>query len=134
MDVAEIGLEPLAWKMCQRNECFLMPKAVLQDISLHLGVATEITVLVVKSTMHLRGSMSLFGRSILVAGQNLVNDGMQASEDRCVAISSLRARGRLGSLQDLPDFVPRVMGTLVRSRGCSCHRGVPCELLRNHPP
>jgi hypothetical protein len=81
VNVAEIGLEPLPWKVRKRNKYFLMTNAVLQDISLNLGVAIEVAVLVVETTIHLRGGMPLLGWSLLAIDQDLVNDRMQPFED-----------------------------------------------------
>jgi hypothetical protein len=83
VDVAKIDLEPLPWKVRKRNRYFLMTNAVLQDISLNLDVAIEVAVLVMETTIHLRGGVPLLRSSLLAINQDLVNDRMQPSEDWC---------------------------------------------------
>ena len=64
VDVAEIGFEPMARKMGQRNEGFLVPAAMLQEIALHLAVAAAVAVFIAKPTKHLRGGVPLLGRGV----------------------------------------------------------------------
>ena len=83
MDVAEIRLEPLPRKMRQRNEGFLMSESVFEQVTLHLGIAAAVAMFVAKATTHLRGSMPLLGRGGLVVAEDLVDDRLKWSQDRC---------------------------------------------------
>ena len=70
MNMTEIGFEPLAWKMPQRNEGLLFLPAMFEQVALHLGVAAVVTVLVAEATEHLSGGMPLFGRRGLVVPED----------------------------------------------------------------
>ena len=82
MNMAEIGFKPLAWKMSQRNEGFSFSPAVLEQVTLYLGVAAVVTVLVAEATAHLSGGMPLFWRRRLVVSKDLVNDRKEGPQDR----------------------------------------------------
>ena len=73
-DVAEISLEALTREMCERYECFFMSSLMLEQIALHLAVASGISVLVAETTEHLHGGVALLGGSVVVIDQNLIND------------------------------------------------------------
>ena len=60
-DVAEISLEALTGEMCERYECFFMSSLMLEQIALHLAVASGISVLVAETTEHLHGGVALLG-------------------------------------------------------------------------
>ena len=109
MDVAEIGFEPLAGGMSQGDEGLAVPPAVLPEVTLDLAVAAGVAVFGAQAAKHPHGGVPLFGRSVLVVGQDLVDDGMQGSQDGCGSVPGLRVRNRLGLVQDLADPVPRVM-------------------------
>ena len=88
VDMAEIRFEALARKMPQRNEGLLFPAAVLEEITLHLGVAAAVAVFVAKTTKHLRRGMSLLGGGGLVVQKDLVDDPVEGTEFWCKAIPS----------------------------------------------
>ena len=50
MDMPEIRFEALSWKMAQRDEGLPLRSSVLEDITLHLGIATAVAVLIAKAT------------------------------------------------------------------------------------
>ena len=108
MDVAEICFEAFAWKMPQRDKCLLFPLAVLEEIALHLGVATAVVVFIAKATEHLRRGMTLLGRRGLVVQKDLVDDPVEGTEFWCEAIPHL-SRTWLGILEHLPDGVAGVV-------------------------
>ena len=68
-DVAEISLEALTGEMCERYECFFMSSLMLEQIALHLAVASGISVLVAETTEHLHGGVALLGGSVVVIDQ-----------------------------------------------------------------
>jgi hypothetical protein len=105
--MAEICFEALAWKMSQRDECLLLPLAVLEQIALHLGVAAAVVVFIAKATQHLRCGMPLLGRRCLVVQKDLVDDSVEGTEFWCETIPSRWTS--LGMLEHLPDGVTGVV-------------------------
>ena len=74
---------------------------MFEDITLHLGIATTVAMLVAKSTKHLHRGVSLLGRRGLVVQKNLVDDPLEWPELRRGTIPN--RRGRLGLVESLPD-------------------------------
>ena len=60
---------------------------VLAEIALHLAVTAVVSVLVTEAATDLRCGMPLLGGSILVVGQDLVDDGLKRSQHGRVSIS-----------------------------------------------
>ena len=103
MDVAEIGLETLSWKMPQGNEGPLMATSAQKHVALDLAIAALVAVFVLETTKHLHGGVALLGRRLLVVGQDLVDDRVEGSEDRSGPVSGLWTRTRLAMFQDVAD-------------------------------
>ena len=82
VDVTEISLEPLAGKMPQRDERFALSTAMLEHITLHLGVAAAVAVLIAEATIHLRRGMPLLGRGGFIIDQDLVDDRRNRTQNR----------------------------------------------------
>ena len=134
VDVAEIGLEPLAREMAQGNEGLLMSAFVLEHVALDLAVAAAVAVFVLEATKDLHGGVALLGRRLLVVGQDLVDDRLEGPEDGSGLGSwcADRAGARHGSRHAGRSCVSvRIDG---RSAGWTCHRDAPCEWRRNRPP
>jgi hypothetical protein len=74
VDMAEIGLETLAWEMSQGNKRLAMATPVLVHVALHLAVTSAVSVFVLQSTKYLHGSVALLDRRVLVVSQDLVDD------------------------------------------------------------
>ena len=66
MDMPEIRFETLSWEMAQRDEGLPLRSSVFEDITLHLGIATAVAVLIAKATKQLCRGVPLFGRRGLV--------------------------------------------------------------------
>jgi hypothetical protein len=105
--MTEIGLEALSGEMPQGDEGLAVRAVVLAEIALHLAVTTVVLMLVPEAAKDLRCSMPLFGRSILVVGQDLVDDDLKRPQHGRVSISGLGTGLRM--LEDMPDRVPRVI-------------------------
>ena len=103
VDVAEIGFEALAGEMSQRDEGFLMSPLVLEQIALHLAVASGIAVLVAETTERLHGGVALLGGSVIVIDQNLVDDRLERAENLGRPIPGLGCWIGFRMLQDMPD-------------------------------
>ena len=69
VDVAEIGLEALAWEVSQRDERLAMAASVLVHIALHLAVTPVVAVFVLQATKHLHGGVALLGGRVLVVAR-----------------------------------------------------------------
>ena len=69
VDVTEIGFEPLAGEMPQRDEGLLMSASMFAQIALHLAITAGVAVLVAEAAEHLHGGVPLLGRGLLVVGR-----------------------------------------------------------------
>jgi len=107
VNVTEVGLEALAGEMPQGDEGLTVRAVVLAEIAPHLAVTAVVSVLVTETAKDLRCGMPLLGGSILVVGQDLVDDGLKRSQHGRVSISGLGTG--LQMLEDIPDRVPRVI-------------------------
>ena len=108
VDVAEIGLETLAWEMPQGNEGLAMATSVLAHVALHLAVASAVAVFVLQATKHLHGGVALLGGRLLVVDQDLVDDRLEGPQDRGGSIPGPGTGIGLAMLQDMPDRLARV--------------------------
>jgi hypothetical protein len=104
VNVAEIGLEALAWQMAQGDERFFPPPSVLEHVALHLGVLTRVAVLVAEAAKDLCGRVPLLGRGGFVVGEDLVDGRLEGTELGRGAVAG--RRNGLGMLEDLPDRDP----------------------------
>src|SRR5271157_1447472 len=105
VDVAEIRLEPLPGKMPKRDMGLAMGESLLGDVTPHLDISAEIAVFVAEATPHLRGGVPLLGRGGLVVAEDLVDDRLKGSQDRCGAVPGHGHGTGLGMLEDLPNGV-----------------------------
>ena len=64
MDVPEIGFEPPAWQVSQRDERLLMATPVLEHIALYLGIPADVAVLVTEAPEDLGGGVPLLGGAV----------------------------------------------------------------------
>jgi hypothetical protein len=97
----EICFEAFAWKVSEGNKRLPFPAMVLEEVTLHLGIAAAIAMFVAEATECLRGRVPLLGGCGLVLGDDLVEDRLEGTEFRCEATP--RRRDRLGTLEHLPD-------------------------------
>ena len=104
MDVTEVGLEVLAGEVAQRNECLLVAWPELEHVALHLGVAAGVAVLVAEAAKDLCGGVPLFGRGVLVVGEDLVDGRLEGTELGRGPVA--RSRDGLGVLQGLANGDP----------------------------
>ena len=81
MDVAEIGLKASSREMAQGDERLAIPPPVLENITLDLGIATGIVVLVAKSAKDLGGGVPLLERGVLIVGQDPIDDRLDRPQD-----------------------------------------------------
>ena len=109
MDVSEIGLEALAGEVPQRDERFLVPTSVFEQVALHLGIPAAVAVFVAEASEDLGGGMPLLGRSVLVVDQDLVDDRLDRPQERSEPIPGRSDGVRLGMLEDIPDGVARMV-------------------------
>lgn len=107
MDVAEVGLETSPRRMAQGDEGLAMPPAVLEDVSLDLGVASGIGVLVAEAAMDLGGGVPLLDWSVLVVGEDAIDARLDRAEDRSLSVANPWGRG-LGMAEDMPDHLASV--------------------------
>ena len=105
--MAEIGFEALAGEMSQRYEGFLMSPLVLEQIALHLAVASGIAVLVAETTENLHGGVALLGGSVIVIDQNLVADRLERAENLGRPIPGLRCWIGSGCFKTCRIVLPR---------------------------
>ena len=108
VDVAEIGLEPPARKMGQRDEGLLMSAFVLEYVALDLTVAAAVAVLVLEATKDLHGGVALLGGCLLVVGQDTVDDRLEGTDDGGGSVPGVGARPGLAMGQDMPNGPARV--------------------------
>src|SRR5689334_2407723 len=108
VDVTEVGLEPPAREMGQRDEGLLMSSFMLEYIALDLTVAAAVAVLVLEATEDLHGGVALLGGRLLVVGQDAVDDRLEGTEDGGGSVPGVRAGPGLAMGQDLPDTPARV--------------------------
>ena len=78
--MTEIGFEAFARKMAQGDEGFLLRVAVLEQITLHLGVTTAVVVLLAQATKNLSRGMPLLGRSEFVVPEDLVDERVKLTQ------------------------------------------------------
>jgi len=116
--VAEIGLHAPSREVAKGDEGLAMPPPVREDIALDLGIPTGISMLVAEATMDLRGGMPLLGGSILVVGENLVDERLDRPEDGGLAVPGRSGPG-LGMVKDMPD-------------GLACMSELPGDLANGH--
>ncbi len=109
VDVTEISLEPLAGKMPQRNERFALSTAMLEHITLHLGVAAAVAVLIAEATIHLRRGMPLLGRGGFIIDQDLVDDRRDGTQERSRAGSGPGGQWRFSMVEGMPNGFSRVI-------------------------
>ena len=89
VNVTEVGLEALAGEMPQGDEGLTVRAVVLAEIALYLAVTAVVSVLVTEAAKDLRRGMPLLGGSILVVGQDLVDDGLKRPQHGRVLILGL---------------------------------------------
>jgi hypothetical protein len=104
VDVAEVGLEALAWEVAQRDEGLLVAWSLLEHVALHLGVATGVAMLVAEAAKDLCSGVPLLGRGVLVVGEDLVDGRLEAAELGREAVAGCGER--LGMLEGFPDRDP----------------------------
>ena len=109
LDVTEIGLEPPAREMPQRDEGLLMPASMFEQIALHLGISAAVSLFVAETSEDLGGGMALFGRGGLVVAEDLVDERLDRSQPRSEPIPGGRQGIGLGLLEDLADSVARMV-------------------------
>ena len=78
--MTEIGFEAFARKMAQGDEGFLLRVAVLEQITLYLGVTTAVVVLLAQATKNLSRGMPLLGRSEFVVPEDLVDGRVKLTQ------------------------------------------------------
>ena len=93
-----------------------MPTSVLTQIALHLSVAAAVAVFVAEASEDLSSGVPLFGRSILVVAEDLVDDRLDGSQERGEPIPGRRDRVRLGLVEDLADGVRLSSFTTTKRR------------------
>jgi hypothetical protein len=79
-----------------------MSPAVLEDIALDLGIAAGIGMLIAEAAMDLGGGVPLLGRSVLVVGEDAVDDRLDRAEEGSLAVPDHGGLG-LGMVEDMPD-------------------------------
>jgi hypothetical protein len=107
VDVAEIGLEALSREMAEGDESLSMTAAMLEHITLDLGIAAGIGVLIAEASMDLGGGVPLLVRCVLVVGENAIDDRFDRAEEGSLAVPG-RRDGRLGMVEDMPDGLASV--------------------------
>ena len=80
MDVAEVGFQPLAGVVGQRDEGLAVVAAVLADVAADLVVAARVGVLVAQTAEDLHGGVPLLGRGVLIGGEDGVDDGVKRAQ------------------------------------------------------
>src|SRR5512135_2242568 len=79
------------------------------QIALNLAVTAGIAVLIAETTEHLHGGVPLLGRSVLIVGQDLVDDRPERPQDRGGSLVGPGVGIRLGLCEDLANLPPGVM-------------------------
>jgi hypothetical protein len=87
---------------------------MLEQIAPDLSVRAGVGVLVAEAAEHLHGGVPLLGGSVLVGGQDLVDDRLKWAEDGGGPLPGLGVGEGLGLAQDLADLVPGVMNADYR--------------------
>jgi hypothetical protein len=64
----------------------MMP-TMLEHITLNLGISSGVGVLIAKATVDLSGGVALLGRSVLVVGEDLVDDRLDRSEPGSLSVA-----------------------------------------------
>ena len=82
VNVAKVGLQPLAGIVGQGNEGFAAVAAMAADVAANLIVAAAVAVLVTQAAEDLHGGVTLLGRGILVGGENGVDDRVKGAQNR----------------------------------------------------
>jgi hypothetical protein len=79
----------------------MMP-TMLEHITLDLGISSGVGVLIAKATVDLSSGVALFGGSVLVVGEDLVDDRLDRSEPGSLSVTVGWER-RFGMVEDMPD-------------------------------
>jgi len=94
LDLTEIGLDPLAWQMIQRDECLALFFPLLPDAPLDRRVTAKVCVLVPQPFKDPHRRMTLLWRSGLILLEDLPDDLVKRSQLRRHLPLSLLVRQR----------------------------------------
>src|SRR5271166_2728810 len=82
---------------------------MLEHITLHLGVAAAVAVLIAEATIHLRRGMPLLGRGGFIIDQDLVDDRRDGTQERSRAGSGPGGQWRFTMVEGMPNGFSRVI-------------------------
>src|SRR5262245_40283826 len=108
VDVAEVGLQPLAGVVGQRDERLAAVTTPLADVPADLVVAAGVAVLVLEAAEDLHGGVPLLGWGLLVLGEDGVDGGVEGAEHGGGRGLLARVGPGLRLLQGLADLAPGV--------------------------
>jgi len=137
VDLPEVGLQPLARIMRQRNERFPLTLPALPDIAPH-GVVAALIPLASQTPEDLHHRMTLLRRRLLVRGEDLV-DPLQIPGQRAVMLPlpwgiPLRLAVAAQNLTDLPPRMMKPPGDLADTHPIAMRPTNPSVMIhRKHP-